>query len=145
MMKRNLQIFELVAPIQHRLVTQLFETRWADGLFAYGTLRYSGPSYGLVQDLVDSVESGYRLTGSLYDLGSHTGVVIGSGGTVRGDLLRSQRLHELLARADGIEGVQFKRRLVWIHSESGPGQSALAWVYEYTGDLSQATRCGEDA
>jgi gamma-glutamylcyclotransferase (GGCT)/AIG2-like uncharacterized protein YtfP len=144
MQRRNLEIFKLVAPIQHRLVTLLFETRWADGLFVYGALRPSGPSYGLIRDLVDSVESGYLPRASLYDLCTYTGIVIGSGGIVRGDLLRSVRLHELLNRVDEIEGVQFKRRLVWVHSESNQGQSALAWVYEYTGDLSQATRCGED-
>lgn len=133
MRRRNLEIFKLVAPIQHRLVTRLFETLWADGLFAYGTLRSSGPSYELVSNLVDSVARGYHLKGSLYDLGDHTGVVIGSGGTVVGDLLRSVRLHELLARADEIEGVQFERRLTWVDSESSPEQSALAWVYEYKG------------
>jgi gamma-glutamylcyclotransferase (GGCT)/AIG2-like uncharacterized protein YtfP len=140
MRERNLTIFELVAPIQGRIVAQLFETFWADGLFAYGTLRASGPAHNLVLDLVDSVQSGYHLAGSVYDLGSHAGLVIGSGGSVRGDLLRSARLHDLLARADEIEGVHFKRRLVWVHLESGPQQSALAWAYEYTGDLSEATK-----
>lgn len=144
MRDRNLRIFELVAPIQHRLMTQLFETLWSDGLFAYGTLRPSGPSHDLVGDLVDSVDSGYRVTGSLYDLGSHTGIVIGSGGPVRGDVLRSTRLHELLARADGIEGAQFKRRLVWAHAERDPSQSLLVWVYEYVGDVSKARKCSND-
>ncbi len=136
MRERNLRIFELVAPIQHRLVALLFETRWADGVFTYGTLRVSGSSHDLVRDLIDSVQSGYSVTGKLYDLGTHPGLVVGTGSPVSGDVLRSTRLHELLARADEIEGVQFKRRLVWAHPERDPNLSLLVWVYEYVGDVS---------
>lgn len=142
MRRRNLKIFELAAPILNRLIAVLFETRWADGLFAYGTLRVSGTSYDLVRDIVDSVESGYCVTGVLYDLGNHPGIVLGSGSPVGGDVLRSTRLHELLARADGIEGAGFRRRLVWARSERDPNQSLLVWVYEYVGDLSKATEGG---
>ncbi len=135
MRERNLRIFELAAPIQHRLITLLFETRWADGIFAYGTLRFSGSSHHLVRDLVDSVESGYRVTGTLYDLGTHPGLVIGSGGPVSGEVLHSSRLNELLARTDEIEGVQFKRRVVWAYPERDPSRSVLVWVYEYVGNV----------
>lgn len=141
MRERNLTIYRLVTPLQHRLIVLLFETRWADGLFAYGTLGPSGASHDLVRDLVDSVERGSRVTGTLYDLGSYPGLLVGSGGPVNGDVLRSSRLHELLNRADEIEGDRFKRRLVWARPERDSFQPLLVWVYEYVGNVSGAIKC----
>lgn len=119
----------------------LFDTLWADGVFVYGTLRGSSPSYRLIQDLVDDVDSGYFVTGTLYNCGAYPGLVIGVGDHIRGEVLRSTRLHELLNSTDKLEGTDFRRRLSWAHPVSPDQAKVLVWVYELAGDTSGLTRC----
>lgn len=78
---------------------------------------------------------------ALYDFGDYPGLLAGSGGSVKGDVLRSSRLHELLDRTDEIEGDCFKRRLVWARPQRTSVEPALVWVYEYVGDVSGAIEC----
>jgi gamma-glutamylcyclotransferase (GGCT)/AIG2-like uncharacterized protein YtfP len=136
MRDRNLAVFRLVAPLQLGIVKTLFEMLWADGLFAYGTLRASSSRFSMIKDLVQGVEGGYFVLGKLYDCGTHPGLVMGPGDRIRGEVLRSARLHELLARTDDIEGTDFKRRLSWARPDSTGGELALVWVYEFAGDTS---------
>jgi gamma-glutamylcyclotransferase (GGCT)/AIG2-like uncharacterized protein YtfP len=140
MRERNLEIFRIAAPIQHRVVLSLFETLWADGLFAYGTLRPVSTRFDLVRDLVKTTTETYYVSGKLYDLGEYPALVLGAGDRVPGEILRSDRLHELVLRVDGIEGNDFARRLCWATSLGG-GERALAWVYEYRGPTSGVPRC----
>lgn len=140
MRERNLEIFRVAAPVQHRVVRTLFETVWADGLFAYGTLRPASTRFALVHDLITTTSGTCYVLGKLYDLGDYPGLVLGSGDRVPGVILRSDRLHELLLRVDGIEGHDFARRLCWAMS-SERREGALCWVYEYGGSTSAVSRC----
>ena len=90
---------------------------------------------------MDAGDRGYRVTGTLYDLGSYPGLLVGSGGPVDGDVLRSSRLHELLNRADEIEGDRFQRRLFSARRERDAFQPLLVWVYEYVGNVSGVIKC----
>lgn len=134
MRERNLQVFRLAAPLQRAVVQTLFETLWADGLFAYGTRCPSSSRFSMVEDLVDIVQDEYFVSGWLYDCGTHPGLVMGMGDRIHGSLLRSSRLHQVLARTDEIEGAAFKRRLAWARSDSADRELALVWVYEFAGD-----------
>ena len=140
MRERNLEIFRVAAPVQHRVVLTLFETLWADGLFGYGTLRPASTRFDLVHDLVTTTSGTRYVSGKLYDLGEYPGLVLGSGDSVPGEILHSDRLHELLLRVDGIEGHDFARRLFWAMSSEG-GERALCWVYPYGGSTSGVPRC----
>ncbi|MGH8544663.1 MAG: gamma-glutamylcyclotransferase [Gammaproteobacteria bacterium] len=138
MRNRNLIVFRLTAPLQRGIVQTLFETICADGVFAYDTLRSSSPGFSMIEKLVDDVVGDYFVSGKLYDLGTHRGLVIGHGEEIRGEILRSARLHELLALTDNIEGAQFRRRLSWARHNSIDGELALVWVYEFVGDLAKS-------
>jgi len=140
MTKRNLAVLNLAAPLQRSMVKTLFETLWADGLFAYGTLRPSSCRFSLVEDLVERVEGEYFVCGKSYDRGTYPGLVLGDGDRIPGEVLRSSRLHELLARTDDIEGADFKRRLSWARPSSPERELALVWIYEFASDTSRLTR-----
>jgi hypothetical protein len=68
--------------------------------------------------------------GKLFDLGEHPGLVLGAGDRVPGEILRSDRMHELLLRIDEIEGPDFTRRLYWVTAADGDDR---ALVYTSTG------------
>jgi gamma-glutamylcyclotransferase (GGCT)/AIG2-like uncharacterized protein YtfP len=141
MKQRNLQIFHLVAPVQRRLVLRLFETVWADGVFVYGTLRPASTRFNLIRDLAQTKGDKYFVSGKLYDLGDHPGLVLGAGDRVPGEILHNDRLHELLRRVDEIEGSDFIRRLYWTTPAVDSDESALTWIYEYRGKTSGIRRC----
>lgn len=141
MKRRNEKIFRLAAPVQRCIVKTLFETLWADGVFAYGTLRTSSRIFASLEDLVDKVDADYFVSGKLYDCGAYPGLVIGQREQIRGEVLHSAQLHELLRRTDSLEGSDFNRRLFWARPLSPELEEALVWVYEFTGDVSGLTSC----
>jgi gamma-glutamylcyclotransferase (GGCT)/AIG2-like uncharacterized protein YtfP len=141
MRDRNLQVLRLAVPVQHKLIVSLFETIWTEGIFAYGTLRAASTRYDLVRSLVTNSGEEYFVSGKLYDLGSHPGLVLGAGDRVHGEMLRSERLHELLHRIDELEGADFIRRLTWVTSIADSRERSLAWVCEYRGQTSGVPRC----
>jgi gamma-glutamylcyclotransferase (GGCT)/AIG2-like uncharacterized protein YtfP len=141
MRARNLQVLRLATPLLHKVVTGLFETIWADGVFAYGTLRTASTRFELVRGLVSEATEDYSVLGELYDIGSHPGIVLGVGDRVQGELLRSHRLHELLLRIDEVEGRDFARRLWWVTAGADASERSLAWVYEFRGQTSGVPRC----
>lgn len=141
MRERNLQVFSLAAPIQHQIVKNLFETIWAEGVFVYGTLRTLSTRFKMVRSLVKDTTEGYFARGKLYDLGDHPGIILGTGDRVQGEILRSDRLHDLLHRIDDIEGREFTRRLSWVTSNVESSERLLAWIYEYRGESSGFPRC----
>jgi gamma-glutamylcyclotransferase (GGCT)/AIG2-like uncharacterized protein YtfP len=140
MKERNLEVFRRAAPVQYRVVLSLFETVWTEGVFAYGTLRPGSTRFKLIRDLVKTTDEGYSVSGKLYDLGDYPGLVLGSGDRVPGQILRTDRLRELLVRIDDIEGQHFVRRLYWV-TQSDEGKPALTWIYEYRGEVSGIPRC----
>jgi gamma-glutamylcyclotransferase (GGCT)/AIG2-like uncharacterized protein YtfP len=136
MRERNLQVFRLAAPVQYKVVMGLFETIWADGVFAYGTLRPGCTRFELVRSLVKETCGDYFVSGKLYDLGDYPGLVLGSGDRVQGEILRSDPLHDLLLRIDEIEGRDFARRLYWAEPGADGRERSLAWIYEYRSQTS---------
>lgn len=103
-----------------------------DCLFVYGTLKQGHYNYRVVEKLVGRVTGGWRVRGTLFDLGRYPGLVLDGGGEVRGELLESGEIGELLRITDEIEGDEYER--VEVTAESEDGVPRRAWTYRYLAD-----------
>ena len=131
--------------MSHRIVGKLHEAaergammpRLIEHVFCYGTLM-SGESRSALIEAVGKVETRTKAVtrGRMYDLGEFPAMTIGSSHheNVRGELVRVDRIGELLTVLDRIEGFHgygaanslFERRIVWAQTED---RNVLAWVY----------------
>lgn len=102
------------------------------GLFVYGTLKEGGSNFERVRGLVNRVERGCHVSGDLYNAGNYPALVTPGSRQVRGELLVSDSLDELLRITDAIEGDEYKRVLVDVY---GPATPVRAWTYCYARDV----------
>jgi gamma-glutamylcyclotransferase (GGCT)/AIG2-like uncharacterized protein YtfP len=109
-----------------------------DCLFVYGTLKQGHYNYRVVEKLVGRVACGWRVRGTLFDLGRYPGLVLDGGGEVRGELLESVGMGELLRVTDEIEGDEYERVEVMAVSEDGVPRRA--WTYRYLGETAGLRR-----
>jgi gamma-glutamylcyclotransferase (GGCT)/AIG2-like uncharacterized protein YtfP len=108
--------------------------------FAYGTLRRGAPMHGLIEHAARFVGRA-RFAGRLFDMGAYPAVVEGRRrDVVQGELyeLPEEGLAELLDSMDRYEGRSFERVLRPVTCEDG--STVDAFVYLFTGDLSDARR-----
>ena len=89
-----------------------------DCLFVYGTPQQGHCNFRVVEKLVGRASRGWRVRGTLFDLGRYPGLVLDGGGEVRGELLESGEIGELLRVTDEIEGNEYERVEVTAVSES---------------------------
>ncbi|MCU0394560.1 MAG: gamma-glutamylcyclotransferase [Chitinophagaceae bacterium] len=115
-------------------------------IFVYGSLRsgFNSPAYNYISQYFDLVSPG-RIRGTLYDLGAYPAAlptaedrfIIGELYTIR----HADEFEWAMAQLDDYEGIdasydepsEYRRDLteVWIDN----GQTATAWVYWYTADV----------
>ena len=114
-----------------------------DCLFVYGTLKQGHYNFRVVEKLVGRVSRGWRVRGTLFDMGGYPGLVLDGGGEVRGELLESGQMSELLRITDEIEGDEYERVEVTAGSEDGVRRRT--WTYRYLGDTGSLRRlAGEE-
>jgi gamma-glutamylcyclotransferase (GGCT)/AIG2-like uncharacterized protein YtfP len=107
------------------------------GLFVYGTLKQGEYNFPRVEQLVERVERGCYVLGELYDLGPYPALLTPGGQEVRGELLVSDSLDELLRVTDAIEGDEYTRVLIEVRGSGPPRQ---AWTYRYARDVNGLRR-----
>ena len=110
------------------------------GLFVYGTLKQGEPNYRHVEPLIDDVLNDCYIFGELYDLGPYPALLTPGSQKIRGELLISHSLADLLRITDEIEGDQYERVAVEVYREPNAVPMDLAWVYRYSRDTSQLNR-----
>ena len=112
-----------------------------DCLFVYGTLKQGHYNFRVVEKLVRRVSRGWLVRGSLVDLGRYPGLVLDGGGDVRGELLESGEIGELLRITDEIEGDEYERVEVTAVSEGGVARRS--WTYRYLSDTGGLRRLAD--
>ena len=112
--------------------------REPDGLFVYGTLKKGYYNYLRVESLVTRVTGGWHVSGTLYNLGPYPGLDLEGDQPVRGELLESDRLAELLRVTDEIEGNEYERVSVEVSADDG--STRRVWTYRYLGETSGLQR-----
>ena len=111
-----------------------------DFLFVYGTLRssFTNPHARLLAQQA-TLRGPARVRGRLYDLGEFPGMRVATAGEewVRGEL-HELRDEVILAELDRYEGPEFLRQECIAITDGG--FEVRAWVYGYTGELSEDQR-----
>lgn len=110
-------------------------------LLAYGTLKEDEPAHlDAAVPQVRTLARGIRVPGVLYDLGAYPGAVldITDDSTFEADLVQivDEDVDGALAAYDAYEDTNYRRVLI----ATGLADHPRAWVYEWLGDPSAATR-----
>lgn len=105
-----------------------------DALFVYGTLKEGFCNFRKVAPLVSRVLKNWEVAGVLFDVGEYPGLRPGGECRVKGELLESENLRELLRFTDEIEAGEYDRVSVTALSEGGTTRTV--WTYRYLGDTS---------
>jgi gamma-glutamylcyclotransferase (GGCT)/AIG2-like uncharacterized protein YtfP len=108
------------------------------GLFVYGTLKEGYYNFRRVETLVTRISRGWYVLGGLYDLGPYPALDFTGTQKVRGELIESDRLDELLRATDEIEGREYERAAVEVIGEDGSRRQA--WTYRYSGGTAHLPR-----
>ena len=112
------------------------------GLFVYGTLKKGGSNFWRVERFVTVVLPGWSLAGQLYNVGSYPGLIVPGERSIRGEILVSESLDEMLRVTDELEGDEYRRVLAEV--QNGEEVSQHAWVYIYGRDISRLERLDID-
>jgi pyruvate carboxylase len=113
-------------------------------LFVYGTLR---KEYGLkvMNEIADDLIYVGRgnIKAGLFDLGHYPAAVKGAWQTeIKGDVYEIGKADAVFAVLDDYEGEEYKRGTAAVTMANG--QSTNAWIYWYTGTVSEEQRIRED-